>query len=172
MLGRLLRRRWIRLLGAALVLPLLVMLVGAPATRSPANPPLFERTIANQGVAGELFVTLSGYLGTIGVALVAGSVVLLQLRPKRVPDQGQWALAAMAAVAAMLSVYFGFRFQTAVATQLSVTHLDLDSISSRLGLQALSLLVSVSLLNALAVDRLYSPRSRARPPTKEKRDEA
>lgn len=171
MLGRLLSRRWIRLLGAALVLPLLILLVGAPATDSPVMPGLFEPTDENEDVAAELFVNLSGYLWTLGVALVAGSALLLQFRQRLVPDSVQWALAASAASAAMLSVFFGYRFQTDVATQISAYHLDLGAIGSRLELQAFLLMVSVSLLNALAVDRLHPRRSRARTPAKGKRDE-
>lgn len=173
MVGRPFRRRWVRIAGAVALLPLVILLIGIPLAMSSALPERgFEFTLANEAVAGELFVAVSGYLGTIAVALVVGSAILIQLREGGKADSVKWALALAGALAAMLSIFLGFRFQTDVATQLSVHHLNVPAIISGFRFQAIFLMVSAAFLTGLAVDRLApGAGAGARRGRKEERDD-
>jgi hypothetical protein len=144
----------VRLSLAGLALPLLILVIGGWIASTSSLPQIFAPTMANEQAAGSLFVTASGNLGSMAVALLVGCALLLQLRERRNPDLVDWSLALAATALALLSIFAGFRFQIDVATQLSVYHLDVSRIIRGLHFQGIFLLISASLLTALTVDRL------------------
>lgn len=164
MLGKPKLGRMGRIAVAAAGLPLLVLLIGVPIASAEVMPPYFEPTYANEATAATLFVSISGYLGTLALALIVGSGFLILSKERRGPDWVHWTLALGVAGAAMLSIFLGFRFQTDVASQLSLYHLDAPRIMTSFAFQAAFVLAAASILIAFAVDRLeMGPRFLANP---------
>jgi hypothetical protein len=150
-----------RIGGAFLSIPLILMLVGGPIASGdvmPARP--FQISFEAEGDAGTILASVSAGLSTTALATLAAVAVLLRIGERATIDAVDRTLAAIAALSAVLSYFFGYRFQVDIASQLSESHLNLALSIGRLKWQAYTLVAAASSLFAMAADRLAAPKRR------------
>lgn len=127
-------------------------------------PPVFEPSGDPTAVV-ELLGNLSLSLSSIAIASVVGAAVILKDRGAAQARFYPIILSAIAVAMCLLAVFAGFRFQLALAEQISLYRLDMERIQDRLECQAVATLLCSSSIITLAVDSFIlniPPRSASR----------
>jgi hypothetical protein len=158
--------KWTRLgfYVSALLLPSLIILV----LGNRFAPPLTARPAYKADSGGpELLAALSGEANQMALAIIAATAFLLRESGQRSTSLSYWIVGAAPLLLSLVSIFCGFSYRIAVATQISADMFDPGRISVRLDIQGLMLLAAISALILLAL-LTYLPHASAegevRPP--------
>jgi hypothetical protein len=105
----------------------------------------------------ELLGNLSLSLSSIALACVIGAAVILKERSAGKKRFYPVAFSIVTVGACLVAVYAGFRFQIALAEQISLYQLNMELIQDRLETQAAAALAGASSTIALAVESFVLP---------------
>lgn len=160
--------RALAIVGSALLPLAVVLFLPAIAGWGRVLPEVFEPKGDATSVA-ELLGNLSLSLSSIAIATVIGAGIILRERAGTAGRGWPLALSTVIVGACFVAVYSGYRFQMALAEQLSVYQLEMDRVGDRLEWQAASVLACACFLISLAVDTFVLNRPRPEAPEKPRR---